>query len=286
MRSRIKNALKDILGRLALWLSAWSPDTREIVLGRGRPRLADLYIRRFKKFGSNPRIQHLRLNMDLRRQLKLELNTDEFTQFYYFANFFEADDFALFRLVQKYQGGVFLDVGANVGLYSLAASHFFDQVYAFEPFPDTLSRLKKNVDLNGLKNIQIVPLALSAELGVTYIKSNPRNLGNNFIADGPGEQTVTIQKTDLDTLIAKWNLPNVDLIKMDIEGHEVQALQGAKQTLEKYRPDLYVECKSQASYQKISSALPQGYRAYNPLNSVPIVETNDWLLTDVLFTAR
>ncbi|MCC6004377.1 MAG: FkbM family methyltransferase [Thermofilum sp.] len=131
-------------------------------------------------------------------------------------------------------GHVFVDVGANVGFYSLIASKLVGstgRVYAIEAVPSTIAVLRANVKLNDCRNVVVHEVAawstrgklkLSVPLSLYGLASVARN-GLNF----------TVEAFTLDDLLHNEN--RIDLIKIDVEGAELEVLKGAQKVLRKTR---------------------------------------------------
>jgi len=131
----------------------------------------------------------------------------------------------LFR-EQLRPGAVALDVGANVGFFTLLASKLTGssgRVYAFEPLPRNLGYLDRHVRLNDAANVTIEALAIAAASGeATFRTAAHASMGG--LRDGGDLRVAT---ASLDDLIASGRVPRPDFIKMDIEGAEGDALRGA-----------------------------------------------------------
>jgi FkbM family methyltransferase len=136
------------------------------------------------------------------------------------------------------RGGVAIDVGANIGLYSYALSKVCDAVEAFEPNPKN----QKIIRAYNAPNIKVHGVALSSEDGVGALHipvvSNIEihghaTLNSNF----PHQKTIQVDLKKLD----EYKFANVNFIKVDVEGHELDVLKGAKDTIERYRPVILVE---------------------------------------------
>lgn len=122
---------------------------------------------------------------------------------------------------------VFVDAGANVGLYALYAEHYANmagkqaQILAIEPSAETLKRLKTNLTANG-SSIQIVELALSDHAGTGQLTGSNGNRGEIKLTGAGGAETVK-----LDTLLAicqAHGLSHINVLKADIEGAEEMVL--------------------------------------------------------------
>jgi FkbM family methyltransferase len=140
-------------------------------------------------------------------------------------------------------GGVFYDIGANAGFYAIIGARAVGpggQVYAFEPMPQLADRVRENATLNSMSNLAVVQAAVSDKDGVTAfgVQSPLSGLGSIGRAGTTAEQ-VSVQTLRLDTFSAGHRPPT--LILVDIEGDEIQALEGGMQTIATYYPILMVE---------------------------------------------
>ncbi|MGB0902906.1 FkbM family methyltransferase [Halocynthiibacter sp.] len=135
-----------------------------------------------------------------------------------------------------------LDVGANIGNHSLAFSRFFDQVFAFEPNPQTFQLLKYNASLT--ENIRPVNCGLS-DRTATDTATIP--LGNNGAGhlgstpDTPDTKTISFDLRQLDTMADIQAIDRIGFLKIDVEGHEKEALTGAENTIRKHQPVIAIE---------------------------------------------
>jgi FkbM family methyltransferase len=141
-------------------------------------------------------------------------------------------------------GDVFIDVGANIGLFTLKAAPRAARVVAVEPGEEARRQLDANVALNGFTNVALVPKALSDAPGRAALFHNP--LGHDpqafsLISDGTDSETETVELTTLDLLVRELGLPRVDCIKIDVEGAEGQVIAGAGETLAAYHPTVIFE---------------------------------------------
>ena len=147
-----------------------------------------------------------------------------------------------------------IDAGANIGFYSLLASSYLSQegqVFAFEPVPKNYEKLDKNIQQSQKHNIQVIKKGLwHEEDTLTFSLSDDMqdNIGS-FTASKTSSSSHQFQcpVTTLDKLVEEKTIPKVDLMKMDIEGSELFALQGAKSTLETHKPSILMEINQEAS---------------------------------------
>jgi FkbM family methyltransferase len=157
--------------------------------------------------------------------------------------FFDEDE----ALPVPYEARV-LDVGANIGLFTLYLVHKygrerFKSIHLFEPNPDTYARLEYNLRANGLSGpgglCQAHLLALSGKAGTIYMES-PRGYSVlNMVSD---TGTVPVECKTLDLWRREQGGDEVHLLKIDVEGHEMPLLRGAPETLAATR-HLYIEVK-------------------------------------------
>ncbi|WP_348303764.1 FkbM family methyltransferase [Methanothrix sp.] len=131
-------------------------------------------------------------------------------------------------------GETFIDIGANLGYFTLIASQLVGpsgKVLSFEPVPMSFDYLQKNVKLNNLYNVKLYKNGLWNKNTVLTITDSD-NIGYNHIA----ENGIEVECIYLDSLQLRPNL-----IKMDIEGAEPYALQGMIETLERHHPTIVME---------------------------------------------
>ncbi|MEO3889979.1 FkbM family methyltransferase [Nonomuraea sp. B5E05] len=131
-----------------------------------------------------------------------------------------------------------LDIGANIGVYACTgATHLPPDgtLIAFEPVPENLGYLRRNVDRNHLTTrVTIEPIAVGAAPGDLTVHLSGEQSGKHSAAAanvGTPAGTVTIPMTSVDTYLARHDLPPPDIIKIDVEGYEGFVLHGAAETL-------------------------------------------------------
>lgn len=135
---------------------------------------------------------------------------------------FEDSKFILDTLSDK---DVFVDVGANVGHFSMLAASKKSIVYAFEPVPTTFDKLKKNIELNSLK-VYMFNKGVGADNGVLKF-STERGVMNSVVYDS------NIVSKDIEVVSLDFELKTINptMIKIDVEGYEWFVLQGANEIL-------------------------------------------------------
>lgn len=152
------------------------------------------------------------------------------------------------------RGDVVFDIGANVGFYSLLAARCVGpegKVVAFEPLPANLAYLRRHLELNGIGNVDVVPAAVGRAPGrAAFTVAASRSMGG---LDAAG--TLEVDVVSLDDLARTRSLPAPAIVKMDIEGGEVDALLGADQFLRAHRPVVLLATHGWARHQECSRLL-------------------------------
>jgi FkbM family methyltransferase len=152
---------------------------------------------------------------------------------------FENDELLFVKKMLK-QGDTFIDIGANIGLFSLYASKYVGKtgsVYAFEPTPETFERLKANCSLNNTQNIYTQQLGLSNKKDVLKlnVSKDGRDAWNTFAANPKGDfaESVMVDVTTLDDFIAtnKIDIQQIRMLKIDVEGWEIPVMEGTLKTI-------------------------------------------------------
>ena len=150
---------------------------------------------------------------------------------------FEEGTTRMFQSLLK-PGMVAVDIGAHVGYYTiLAARHVgpTGKVYAFEPDPDNYTTLLKNIALNGYRNVHAVKKAVSNLVGDAELHLSATINGNHSLyCHGMAERgTLPVETTTLDSMLCEQGWPQIDLVKIDVEGGEVAVLDGMAELLNK-----------------------------------------------------
>jgi FkbM family methyltransferase len=144
-------------------------------------------------------------------------------------------------------GGVVYDVGANIGFFTLLAARCVGpagRVYAFEPVDRNAAAIERSVRLNGFATVEVFRNAVGASNGAADLNL-ARHIGGAVLAtvgvppDRRG--SVTVEVVSLDSVIAERGLRPPSLVKIDVEGAELDVLSGMRQTLRAHRPVLICE---------------------------------------------
>lgn len=175
----------------------------------------------------------------------MSINTKEHIQrFIYFWGLWEHNELRVLRSLLR-PGDTFLDLGANIGFFSLVASRIVGEsgrVHAFEAIPDTLKELESNIQLNGIKNIVVHPQAVAdQEMRVRFarhLESRSEINSMRFEIRGENYWDVPCVRVDASVDVSQ----PIRLIKIDIEGAEMIALRGMEKILaQPYKPIILCE---------------------------------------------
>jgi FkbM family methyltransferase len=161
-------------------------------------------------------------------------------------------------------GGVVVEAGANIGVHTVPLARLVGEsgrVYAFEPQGVVFQTLCANVALAGLTNVHGHHAAVGETAGEVVIPPLDYRQENNFGGLGLGEfkQGEKVPLLTIDSL----NLPACHFLKADVEGMELAVLRGARATIEKFRPLLYVENdRPEKSAPLLQQIRELGYKLY------------------------
>ena len=144
-------------------------------------------------------------------------------------------------------GSVFIDIGANIGLFTLKAARLTGpqgRVIAIEPGTEAANRLEENVGLNSYAQVTILRQALSDSNGEAVL--HHVQLGNDpqaysLVGSALATDGETVKTETLDSLVSRLALTQIDCIKMDVEGAEPMVIAGAAQTLDRFHPMVIFE---------------------------------------------
>jgi FkbM family methyltransferase len=170
------------------------------------------------------------------------------------------------------QQSTFMDIGANIGLYSILLSDLAKNIIAIEPLPDNVERIKRNIHLNQIDNVKIYSLALSDTIinqQLFYSTKDSAFASIKFIANA---RQIKIQISTLDAIWHELNYPIISVLKLDVEGAEIQVLKGGIKCITHCKPVMLIEANTQQDYQQLLQLLtPLGYdhsqpKGFNPWN--------------------
>jgi FkbM family methyltransferase len=159
-----------------------------------------------------------------------------------------------------------IDGGANQGIFTCAFAAAVannGRVFAFEPNPNAVNCVKNNVTLNNFSNVSLFEGALSNETGKAYLVLDRGPVGGYISLHPEGENYSNVATYSIDSLFEAGDIPEVQFIKLDVEGSELSTLIGAQYMLQKAKPRICIEALDGELYDKINSFLSSlGYKAY------------------------
>jgi FkbM family methyltransferase len=174
--------------------------------------------------------------------LVLKVDISDYVGHFLFFGFRDAALNNLFELCKP--GFNVVDVGTNIGWTVLNFGRLsgLGKVVGFEPDPFNYDVCKKNLALNQLSNIELLPVGLGDKESEALLEvRTPGNRGGNRVSLTNTKNSVSIQIKTLDSVSAVTTLSKVDLIKLDVEGYELNVLRGARNLLLKHKPVLFIE---------------------------------------------
>jgi FkbM family methyltransferase len=135
------------------------------------------------------------------------------------------------------RGDIVVDIGANIGTFAVyAATRAADvRVLAFEPFPDNVTWLRKNIAESGLENIQVFELAIAASTEDRFLQVSPTDwITHALNGNGDKKNGITVHCMTIDQVLQ--GIDRCDLLKLDCEGSEYEIIYGAApETLSKIK---------------------------------------------------
>jgi FkbM family methyltransferase len=176
------------------------------------------------------------------------------------------------------RGGVFYDIGANLGFFSLLAAHLsgLDQgrVFAFEAAPDNAEAISVNAALNRIGNVRVIAKAVSDRSGHGRLQVVDDQSWSKLVEYGEHpftERVIDVELVAIDDLLASGELPPPTLVKIDVEGAELAVLSGMRATIERHRPAIICELHdTHAAFVDAMDA--HGYRVINLEGTVAMRE--------------
>ncbi len=142
------------------------------------------------------------------------------------------------------RGKTVVDIGANIGAFTVLAAERGARVLSFEPFPANFALLERNVSRNGL-SATLVQRAVSDADGTAELYLPDRNeySGRYSLYPGRGERTVNVECIRLDKVMGEYGLARINLLKIDCQGSEYEILYGASQVTLSRIDSIVAECE-------------------------------------------
>lgn len=171
----------------------------------------------------------MKMRCDLREMLQ--------RQIYFFGTYFIEREMLDQWLYYAANAEIVFDVGANSGIYGIAAkaAQPRSQIYAFEPTPEMAQLLRVNAELNRLENFDVVEVAVADRTGTAALHRWRGEIGDNegmnYITLNGNDTSERVKVTSIDAFCRRHAISRIDLLKLDIQGQEHRALNGARQIL-------------------------------------------------------
>jgi FkbM family methyltransferase len=148
-------------------------------------------------------------------------------------------------------------------------------VFAFEPLPRNLEFLRRHLSLNRIDNATVIEAAVADRSGTVRFEEDASTSKGRIAAQG----TLEVRSVALDELVARERMPRPDLLKIDIEGGEFLALQGARRILTESHPVIFLSTHSGKVHKECLAFLESlGYRIV-PIDRRPLDRSRDVLAT-------
>jgi len=176
-----------------------------------------------------------------------------------------------FKIKEK---GAFIDIGANIGKYSLKIAKVFEhnKVVAIEPGLESYQSLLKSIELNNIKNVIALNIAAWNKNSIMKLFITPTSDFYTLIKDY-GLGYIEVVARPVDDVLDELNISDVSCIKIDAEGAEVNILMGLKNTLKTKSPRVIVECSSEMNLKSLKKLAKQiNYKV------IPIKESSEYFL--------
>ncbi len=208
--------------------------------------------------------------------LKMKLRVEDWVQQNIFLHGYYEENETNYLLNRSKNISTFIDIGANVGYFSLLTSENIcknnGKIFAFEPITRTFERLQENIYLNNINCINCYKIAISdTNTSLEINIGNDQNWGMSSI--NKHEQLSSISETvkcqTLDSFCAEHHVSTVDLVKIDVEGAEFKVIKGMENVINSYKPEILIEIiEAHLNQQGASSAnifnylWSKGYRSF------------------------
>lgn len=194
----------------------------------------------------------------------------------------------------------FVDIGANIGLFSLVAAKLNPQlrVFSFEPNPKMYALLSEHIRINDLLNATPVSCAVSNCEGKAQLFLSKSDMSASLVPDfqkefSPAHSAVGVKTTSLDAFVQRAGLSGSVVLKVDVEGHEKEVMDGAMESIAALKPDIIMEVLKDFDLVRLEQFRKLGYRFYQitdqglgSSDTVTLTKRGDFTFLNYLFSAR
>lgn len=160
------------------------------------------------------------------------------------------------------RGGVFIDIGANIGYYTIQSARWVGgtgHVFAFEPIPTTRGLLEQNIALNNQRNITVLPIACSSRNGHARMITGRDSGWSRLVPNDKGDTEVEI--CTLDRVVQDLGIKRMDVLKIDVEGSDFEVIRGAKRAISIFRPVVMLEVEHTENYGTSINEIEEFFRS-------------------------
>lgn len=178
-------------------------------------------------------------------------------------------------------GDIVYDLGAHAGYYSLLASTLVGpagMVYAFEPLPDNVARIKKHLAVNQVANCVLIEAAVSCSEGSGTFSPGPNSLSGHLSRD-QSAATLPVRLVTLDALVKAGAIRPPRVIKCDIEGAEYEALVGGEATIRACKPAIFLATHGPEVHRHCCDLLAAWNYRLESLDGLTVSATSEILAT-------
>jgi FkbM family methyltransferase len=194
------------------------------------------------------------------------------------------------RAIQNYvsPGDTVYDIGAHIGYVSLSLARRVGsggRVLAFEPVPQNFAMIHRNVEINNLKNIEVLQIAASDRRGEATIRiaGNLSTASLVWHRNDRFAEELTVKTEAIDDLVEAGSLVRPSFVKIDVEGAEGYALRGMRRTVAAANPVIFIEC-SEAGRETAWSLLSElGFRCQSATTLRWVETFEDYRHSDFLW---
>jgi FkbM family methyltransferase len=207
-----------------------------------------------------------------RNGIRFKVDISDYVGYILYFGLAEESKDELYKAVKN--GMYVFDVGSNIGdtLLNIANINTLGMNYGFEPVPFLFQSATINISMNPFTNISFYNLALSNKAEVLYYEiPKNRNSGSISMSFNGSGTTSEVKSITLDEFVENEKIPRVDLIKIDVEGFEGLVLEGAKQSIQKFKPVLFIEVVDEYLREK----------GFSAAKLISIIKSFDYQILDV-----
>lgn len=154
--------------------------------------------------------------------------------------------------------GVAMDIGANCGMFTVHLAKILGdkgEVISVEPEKGNIVLLKKNVEINKLKNVSVVEKGVYSKTGEMTFYLDDFGTGGHSLLKTDAKKKETVKVDTIDNIVNSLKIKKVNIIKIDVEGAEIEAFKGSKKTLKKFHPKIIFEAVDEDKRKEIEEFL-------------------------------